>query len=103
MHEIDAKRWKADGDVLRSILTRRRILDPLAIPRDDRLSGVNIHRAVLARNAKCPSQYDRVFVEPGRLPRFNPAAWTLHTRDAEHLRARVHATDVLLDDFRLVA
>src|ERR1041384_2730378 len=76
MHRLHREGRDAHGDVLRAVRSRRAVLNPFSMVRDDRLPGMNVDDTTLVRHPEHPFEHDTVFVELRRLPGFDPARWT---------------------------
>jgi hypothetical protein len=102
------ERGQADCDVFSAAVLWRGVADPLAGVGDDGLSGGDVEGSGCSVSAfvfdsQQSFQHDGEFVELGSLTGFEPALRAAHVGDAGGGRLGVDATDVLVDEFGLVA
>jgi hypothetical protein len=93
----------ANGDVLGTFGAGRAVLNPFTAMCDDGLTCVRHKSAAFVLHLQRAFQDIVVHVELRRLPRLGPTRRTLHVRNADRIRLRRNASDVFLDDLRLVS
>src|SRR5690349_17600382 len=103
MHRVRRERRQADGKVFRAFWIWRAVLYPLARGCDDGLPGLHIEHSFVGLYAQRSAEDDGVLVELWRLPRFQPAAGTVHAGNADRCWIRVSPANEFFDDLRLVA
>ncbi|HXP83403.1 MAG TPA: protein kinase [Bryobacteraceae bacterium] len=103
MHGTRRERGHAYSDILSARFPRRAVANPLALVRNDGLTGLNFQHTRAGLDSQRPPQNHRVLVELRRLPRLLPAGGTGHVRNARRIGGGIHAADVLGDAFGLVA
>src|ERR1700674_15414 len=94
---------QADGDVLSSALVRSGVLNPLATVGDDGLSGGDIEGSRFVLDSQRAFEDDGKFDELRSLAGLLPSLRTAHVGHAQRGGFGIDATDVFVDEFRLVA
>jgi len=103
VHCFHGKRRQADCDVFCSAVMRSGIADALPGMRDDGLSRLHIERPFPMCDSQQPLQNDRKLIELGSLAGLDPSLWAAHVSDAGRGGLGVHASNVFVDEFGLIA
>src|SRR5262245_2819049 len=99
MDRVDGKGGNANRNILSAVGTGSTVLHPFAAMSNHGFSGSNLDGTASEVHMKRSAQHDGVFIELGRLTRFDPSARTLHSSDADPSGTRIHAANILFDDF----
>jgi hypothetical protein len=102
VHGFHRKRGQAHRDIFRSVFERRRVLDPFALVRNHCLAGMDVERSAPVRDPQHALQHNCKLVKLRRLSRLRPSTGRAHMRHAQSGRRRIHASDVLVDQFGLI-
>jgi hypothetical protein len=95
--------WHTNGYVLGTFVLRCAIAHPFATLDHDGLSSGNFNHPRPMLDAQQAREHDGIFIEFGRLPWLDPAAWAAHVCNAQPGVARIHAAHVLINELGLVA